>query len=87
MFKVSKRTVQSYKDLVQSQTSDATSNATGGVKFDSVFYGLHYFHVCQPGLPPCLGHDIFEGVASYDLALYINHLITVEKLFTYQELN
>ncbi len=87
LFKVSKRTVQSYKDLVQSQTSDATSNATGGVKFDSVFNGLRYFHVCQPGLPPCLGHDIFEGVASYDLALYINRLVTVEKLFTYQELN
>ncbi len=46
-----------------------------------------YFHVCQPGLPPCLGHDIFEGVASYDLALYIDCLVTVEKLFTYQELN
>ncbi len=48
---------------------------------------LMYFHVCQPGLPPCLGHDIFEGVASYDLALNIDCLVTVEKLFTYQELN
>lgn len=40
-----------------------------GVKFQSVFNSLKYFTVCQPGLPPCLGHDIFEGVLSYDVAL------------------
>jgi hypothetical protein len=30
--------------------------------------------VCGPGLPPCLGHDLFEGVVQYDLALILKHL-------------
>lgn len=29
------------------------------------------FHVYKPGLPPCLGHNLFEGVLSYDVALYL----------------
>lgn len=27
------------------------------------------------GLPPCLGHDLFEGVVPFDLAMYISHLV------------
>lgn len=77
------RTVQSYKDNVQ--TDDVQQKK--GVKFDSLFNELSYFHVCNPGLPPCIGHDLFEGVVSYDLALYIKHLVRVEKHFTYVELN
>lgn len=42
-----------------------------GVKFDSVFNQLKYFHVCQPGLPPCLGHELFEEIVSVDLAMYM----------------
>lgn len=50
------RTVESYKEAVQLlQDSQTTVN---GVKFDSLFSGFKYFHVCQPGLPPCIGHDI-----------------------------
>ncbi len=52
----------------------------GGIKFDSIFNELTYFHVCEPGLPPCLGHDLFEGIVSTDLALYRKHLISKEKL-------
>ena len=51
-----------------------------------VFNTLKYFHVCQPGLPPCLGHDLFEGIVSSDLALYIIHLVKVDKMFSYLEL-
>ncbi|KAK0152047.1 hypothetical protein N1851_006573 [Merluccius polli] len=36
-----------------------------------------------PGLPPCLGHDIFEGVLSYDVALYLKYFIKKNKWFTY----
>lgn len=32
-----------------------------GIKFDSVFNSLKHCHVCDPGLPPCLRHDLFEG--------------------------
>ncbi|XP_053090764.1 uncharacterized protein LOC128318517 [Pangasianodon hypophthalmus] len=40
-----------------------------GIKVNSIFNALESFHVSQPGLPPCLGHDLFEGVLSYDLTL------------------
>lgn len=30
-----------------------------GVKFNSVLNTLNYYHVCEPGLPPCLAHDLF----------------------------
>lgn len=60
---------------------------TSGVKFDSVFKQLKYYHVCQPGLPPCLGHDLFERIVSVALAMYIKHLVTIEKQFTYCQLN
>lgn len=77
------RSVQSYSDHVQ----DAQSSSSGGVKFDSLFNKLKYFHVCQPGLPPCIGHDLFEGIVSSDLALYISHFVKVEKLLSYHLLN
>lgn len=59
---------------------------SAGNKFDSKFNNLN-FHVCQPGQPPCLGHDLFEGVVSYNLALYIRQFITKQKEFSYVELN
>ncbi len=43
------RTKQSYSDHVQ--TRDGQSSSSGGVKFNSLFNTLTYFHVCQPGLP------------------------------------
>ncbi len=55
--------------------------------FDSVFNCLKHFHVCDPGLPPCLAHNLFEGVVSVDLALYIKQLVTVGKHFSYVLLN
>ncbi|KAL7297210.1 hypothetical protein TKK_0009616 [Trichogramma kaykai] len=38
-----------------------------GIKFNSIFNQLKYYHVCAPGLPPWIGHDLFEGVIAYDL--------------------
>ena len=38
-----------------------------GVKMNSVFHKLSQFHVCTPGLPPCIGHDLFEGIVPSDL--------------------
>lgn len=67
--------MQSYSDHVHS--------SSGGVKFNSLFNKLK----CHPGLPPCLGHDRFEGIVSSDLALYISHFVKAEKQFSYQLLN
>jgi len=75
IFRGTKQTVHSHKDHVQSSDGNYTCNR--GVKFDSVFNKLNYFHVCQPGLPPCFGHDLFQGIVSSDLALYIKHLVRV----------
>ena len=38
-------------------------------------------------MPPCLGHNLFKGIVSFDLALYINHLVKVDKMFSYLDLN
>lgn len=69
------------------QLVTAGLKSSAGIKCDSKFNDLSFFHVCQAGLPPCLGHDLFEGVVSCDLALYIRHLITKQKEFSYVELN
>ena len=58
-----------------------------GIKFRSAFNSLKHFDVCLPGLPPCLGHDIFEGVLSYDVAFYLRYFIKKKKWFTYPILN
>lgn len=81
----STRTVESYKDNVQHIEASGLY-LYNGIKYNSKFNELAFFHVCQPGLPPCLGHDIFEGIASFDLALCISHLVK-QKHFTYVELN
>lgn len=86
MAKASIRTAESYNDHVQ-QLVTSGLKSSAGIKFDSKFNDLSFFHVCQPGLPPCLGHDLFEGVVSYDLALYISHLIIKQKELSYVELN
>lgn len=41
-----------------------------GVKFNSTFNALESFHVTT-GLPPCIAHDILEGIAPFDLTLVV----------------
>jgi hypothetical protein len=53
----------------------------------SIFNSLHYFHVSQPGLPPCLAHDLFEGVVACNLALMIHYFVHTVKWFSYDLLN
>lgn len=57
-----------------------------GIKFDSRLNSLNFYHVCNPGLPPCLGHDIMEGIASHDVACALHYLID-EEWFTVEDLN
>ncbi|RXN37846.1 Prolyl-tRNA synthetase associated domain-containing 1 [Labeo rohita] len=51
----------------------------------STFAGTVKSH--EPGLPPCLEHDIFEGVLSYDVALYLKYFIKKKQWLTYSVLN
>ena len=84
------RTIQKY-DAVVSKIEKSKQlgfvQIVEGIKHRSPFNSLQYFHVCQPGLAPCLGHDLFEGVVSYDLALCIRYFVHVKKWFTYNQLN
>ena len=47
---------------------------------------LTYFHVCAPGLPPCLAHDLLEGLVQYDMMLYLNYFMS-KNWFTLDFLN
>ena len=76
------RTVESYNVAL----NKIEKNDYEGVKFNSVFNELKNFHVCLPGLPPCLGHDLFEGIIAYDLWLLINYFIE-NKWFSLKQLN
>ena len=80
----SPRTVAGYKNSVTYAVENETVDK--GLKSDSVFNSLSFYHVALPGLPPCLGHDLFEGVVSYDMVLIINSLIRLQ-WFTCEQLN
>jgi len=83
------RTVESYKNRV-AKLSMGSKNCVDGAKKDSlqiIFKSLQLFYVCLPGLPPCLGHDLFEGIVSVDLQLYLKHLVAIGKHFTFVQIN
>lgn len=61
-------------------------NHNFGIKRDSPFNKLKFFHVCNPGLPPCVAHDIYEGVLAADLMLFIHYFVG-KKWFSYKTLN
>ncbi|XP_028416452.1 uncharacterized protein LOC114540531 [Dendronephthya gigantea] len=83
----SQRSPDNYNANLQNVESNPDLGNYKGIKFNSIFNELKYYHVCNPGLPPCLGHDLFEGVVNYDLALYIHHFVKVNKWFTYAQFN
>lgn len=58
-----------------------------GIIRNSPFHVLEHFHVCHPGLPPCIGHDVFEGVVQHDVLLYIKYFVSKKAWFSYDYLN
>lgn len=58
-----------------------------GIKGNSVFNKLFNFDLCQPGLPPCLAHNLFEGFVNCDIAMCLQILIKMKKWFSYKSLN
>lgn len=71
---------QSYDFAVQ-QLKANTEDHIKGIKFNSSFNLLQFFHVCNPGLPSCLSHDLFEGIVADDLAIYIRYFVEIKKSF------
>lgn len=85
---------QEYCKCATTYAETLNLKSSKGVKLNSIFNEIDNFNVVMPGLPPCLGHDIFEGVAKYDIPLIINYFIkngffsesylnfTMKRLFT-----
>ncbi|KAE8743354.1 hypothetical protein FOCC_FOCC011053 [Frankliniella occidentalis] len=80
----SQRTVESYNRCAM--LSIATGKSCKGIKGKSVLNELKIFHATSH-LPPCIGHDLFEGVVSWDLAAVISRFVQTKKWFTYKLLN
>ncbi|KAJ8022794.1 hypothetical protein HOLleu_37787 [Holothuria leucospilota] len=78
-------TKERHMDVIQ-MLEESDSDHIEGFKFKSVFNSLVHFHVVFPGLPPCLGHDLFEGLVDYYLALFTDYFVQ-QKWFTYEPLN
>lgn len=79
------RTTESYKndcDILPSLDDKKFK----GLKSDSPLNSLLFYHVCNPGLPPCIAHDLFEGVVQYDLLLAFEKMITTN-MCTLNEVN
>ena len=81
-----KRTEESYDNALMVLDNNPMLKNYLCIKAVSPFHQLPGFHVCRPSLPPCIGHDLFEGVIVYDLALIIKHLVK-KKWFSYDTLN
>lgn len=71
---------------VDAITAEALGAAFNGIKCNSKLNDLSYYHVSNPGLPPCLAHDLYEGVVQSDFMLIINKLVK-DKVFTYDIIN
>ena len=80
------RTPDSYNAAVAELNCDEELETVAGIKHQSAFNQLQHFHVCSPGLPPCVAHDLFEGIVCYDLPLCLKYFVKL-KLFTVKQLN
>lgn len=80
------RTPENYNQaLIDLQGSNG--RFVNGIKFDSIFNSLKEYHVCNPGLPPCLSHNLFEGVVQNDFISIINYYVKTKKVISYETLN
>jgi len=79
------RTPEQYNNAVNSISETVAS--VEGILRQSVFNSLKYYHVCLPGLPPCLGHDLFEGVVQFDLSLILKELCKGNHHMSFKHLN
>lgn len=82
-----RRTVENYNESLKCLEKAGTGSSDFGIVGNSPFHVLKHYHVCNSGLPPCIAHDLFEGVVRHDLALCINYFVKNKNWFTYDYLN
>ena len=81
------RSVQTYNTSLQRKLQNGIIDSHDGIKMNSPFNELQFYHVCSPGLPPCSAHDLLEGIVRYDMILYEMHLRGKLKWFSLKFLN
>lgn len=70
------RTTDSYDKCVEQITkSNSKEKVVKGVVAKCPLNDLQNFH-CIGSSPPCIAHDLFEGVIAYDLALVVNYFLS-----------
>lgn len=58
-----------------------------GISGNSPLNNLQHYHVSNPGLAPCIAHDLFEGVVAFDMWLAINYFVKTRNWFKIHLLN
>ena len=80
-------TVESYNESADKADSEnEEGDDTYGIKGHCTFNQLESFH-CINQMPPCLGHDVYEGSYSYDIQFCIDYIINKEKLISLENFN
>lgn len=79
------RTVASYNENLEQARE--LGKSVKGIQSDCPFNVLSHYHTSLPGLPGCLGHDVFEGFAKEDMHVGIFYFIDVKKWFTLKLFN
>ena len=81
------RTCKRYDETIQAlKSKNDKTDSMYGIKYECAYNKLESFHCCSPALPPCVSHDLLQGVVQYDLKLIINYFIE-NKFFSLRELN
>ena len=81
-----------FSETVYDDLADAADMIVGfsaetcGIKTHCIFNSLQAFHTSR-GLPPCLGHDFYEGTFSYDVQFLLDYIINKEKLLSVEDFN
>lgn len=68
------RTKQSY-DIDLANVATENISLSRGLKGKTVLNTSSIYHTSNPGLPPCIAHDLFEGIVNYDLFLIFQRMI------------
>lgn len=85
---ITPKKLRTYEQYIQDLSCIEQLNlkAYKGIKTTSCLNLLKFYHITNPGLPPCLAHDMYEGVASKDFQEMINDLVS-KKWFSYNYVN
>lgn len=81
------RTPEDYDTDASQVDPENPESCIRGIKGRSPFNEVPTFHVANPGQPPCIGHDILEGIAKKDYALFLKYFIEIKKWFSVEDVN